>query len=125
MAKLTVIEGKSAADCLKPPPTLGKTGLSLWNRVQQEYAISDVGGLETLFQTCAAADRAGELSAQIDRDGAVIRTPNGSLREHPALRGEMAARSFICRTLARLGITLEPLKPVGRPPGAFGWDGES
>jgi hypothetical protein len=72
MAKLTVIRGESPADSLKP--NLGKIGLSLWNRVQEEYGITDVGGLETLYQLCAAADRAQQLSAQIDQDGPVIRT---------------------------------------------------
>jgi hypothetical protein len=123
MGKLHVIPARTAANLPEPPGKLGKTGLSLWNRVQAEYAITDVGGLELLAQCCAAADRAEALSAQIDRDGAVVRTKNG-LKEHPGLRGELAARSFVCRTLTRLGVTTEPLKQIGRPCGGFGWSGD-
>jgi hypothetical protein len=119
MAKLTVIQG--SADPLK---NLGKFGQSLWNRVQAEYGISDVGGMELLYQACAAADRAEELSALIARDGAVVRGNNGP-REHPALRGEPASRAFVCRTLTRLGVTTEPIKPHGRPAPVIHWDGES
>jgi hypothetical protein len=124
MPRLAVIRGKSANNCLEPPGKLGKSGESLWNRVQTEYGITDVGGLELLYQACSAADRAEELAAQISRDGPIVRTKTG-LKEHPGLRGELAARGFVCRTLGKLGITLEALKPVGRPcSGGLGWDGE-
>jgi hypothetical protein len=37
------------------------------------------------------------------------------MREHPGLKHELAARSFVVRTLARLGLDVEAIKPVGRP----------
>jgi hypothetical protein len=46
----------------KPPRKLGDAGLSLWNRVQSEYGITDVGGVELLMQACLAADRAEALA---------------------------------------------------------------
>jgi hypothetical protein len=119
MAKLTVIQGQSADS----KSNLGKFGQSLWNRVQAEYGIADVGGLELLYQACTAADRAEELSALIARDGAVVRGVNGP-REHPGLRAEMAARAFVVRTLGKLGVTTEPIKPMGRPPSSLHWNGE-
>jgi hypothetical protein len=93
--------------------------LALWNAVQREYAVDDVGGVETLMQCCLMADRAEALAGQITRDGEVIRSKSG-LRSHPAIRDEIACRSFIVRGLARLGVTLEPLKSAGRPSGGLG-----
>lgn len=83
-----------------------------------EYAITDTGGAEILAQACAALDRAEELSAQINADGCTIRGKTG-LREHPAIKGELANRAFVCRNLQRLGLNLEPLKSVGRPAGSY------
>jgi len=42
------------------------------------------------------------------------------LREHPGLKHELAARSFVVRTLARLGLDVEAIKPVGRPAARYG-----
>jgi hypothetical protein len=38
-------------------------------------------------------------------------------KAHPAIAAELAARSFVAKMLQKLGITLEPVKPIGRPPG--------
>jgi hypothetical protein len=103
-----------------PPRKLGEAGNSLWNRVQSEYLIQDVGGVELLMQACLAADRAEELAAIIDSDGARIMTKSGP-KDHPCLKHELAARSFIVRTLQRLGITDEVIKPVGHPTRPTSW----
>jgi hypothetical protein len=95
--------------------------LALWHRIQAEFAIADAGGVELLLQACAALDRAEALRARIDQDGEVVSTRHG-LKAHPALRDEIANRSFIVRTLSRLGVTDEGIKPLGRPPrGGVGW----
>ena|SRR5215467_1890433 len=52
-----------------PPLKLGSAGLSLWNRIQREYEISDAGGVELLCQICCAADTIEALSEQIAVDG--------------------------------------------------------
>jgi hypothetical protein len=85
----------------------------------RQYAISDSGGLELLRQACHAADRAESLRVQIDRDGEVLQTRSG-FRDHPCLRHEIAARGLVCRTLQRLGLEHEALKPIGRPPSGLG-----
>ena len=69
-----------------------------------------------LAHACAALDTAEMCAAQVAANGPVIRTKGGAIREHPALRPELANRSFIVRTLARLGLSDEPLKAIGRPP---------
>jgi Phage terminase, small subunit len=84
-------------------------------------SIADIGGIELLAQACAAVDRAEALAAVIAEDGMMVIAPSGARKLHPAIREERDTRAFVCRTLARLGITLEPKKPIGRPSGGLGW----
>jgi hypothetical protein len=111
---LTAVEPAPAAP--QPPRPLGKHGLALWRKVQHENEIRDVGGREVLAQCCAALDRAESLRAQIDRDGEMIPTAGGGFRDHPGLRHEIQARAFVVRTMTRLGLTSERIRPPGRPP---------
>jgi hypothetical protein len=103
-----------------PPRKLDPPGLSLWNRVQAEYGIADVGGVEILCLAAQALDRAEGLAALIAQDGAVIHTRAGP-KAHPALRDELQARALCARLLVKLGITSEPIKSPGRPASSFGW----
>ena len=114
------IVGKGAESPPNPPQKLGEAGESLWFRVQSEFRIVDVGGQELLLQACLAADRVAELAAIIDADGARVMTKAGP-KDHPCLKHELAARAFICRTLQRLGITDEVIKPVGHPTRPTSW----
>ena len=68
-----------------------------------------------LQQICEAADRVQELAAIIARDGPVVGTKHGP-KDHPLLKHELAARSFVVRSLQRLGLDVEPVKAIGRPP---------
>jgi hypothetical protein len=107
----------------QPPRSLGQPGRNLWNSVMAEYDIQDSGGLELLAQACAGLDRAEALRTEIDRDGEVIRS-RGVIRSHPAIKDELAARAFVVRALARLGLNFEPVRPsVGRPGHGSGWSG--
>lgn len=99
-----------------PPSILGKTGAELWCAIQDEREIVDTGGLETLRQLCLAADRVAQCAAAIKRDGSMIKTKSGELRDNPLLRHELASRAFIIRALSRLGrIATETKQRVGRP----------
>jgi hypothetical protein len=116
-ANLKLIPAAPEPGAVDPPGKLGAVGLSLWRDIVSSYEFSDRGSYETLFQACAAADRAASLRETIDADGEVIRTKMG-IKDHPALKHEIANRSFVVRTLARLGLDLEPLRSgPGRPPG--------
>jgi hypothetical protein len=107
----------------EPPRNLDNHGRSLWDRIMREYDIRDAGGLELLLLACEGIDRIWALRQEIARDGAVIRLRNGAIKEHPALKAEIAVMSFVTRTLARLGLDVEPVRPsVGRPSGT-GWRG--
>jgi hypothetical protein len=100
-----------------PPRTLGPTGQDLWARVQAEFVINDVGGVELLAQCCEAADLVQELAECVAREGKTLQTKTG-LRAHPALRDMLSARAFVVTTLRRLGVTDEPVGRVGRPSGS-------
>jgi hypothetical protein len=108
------VVGNQGSSAREPPRPLGEPGKSLWNRVMSAYAITDVGGKELLFQACAAADRVETLRDQINQEGEIIQTRQG-LRDHPGLKHEIANRSFVVRTLMRLGLDVQPANPVGRP----------
>jgi hypothetical protein len=100
----------------RPPRQLGEHGMQLWRSVLAEYQVDDVAGREMLAQACAGLDRAEGLAAEIAADGGVVRSRAGP-RAHPAIKEELAARSFVVRTLARLGLNSQPLQTtVGRPP---------
>jgi hypothetical protein len=105
----------------EPPSKLGEPGLSLWSAIQTEYRVDDAAGVALLTQACRAADRAEALAAIIERDGMTIDTKIG-MKAHPCIKDELAARAFICRTLQRLGLNLEAVKPIGRP-SRPGWRG--
>jgi hypothetical protein len=96
---------------------LSEHGRRLWDAVNREFVVEDIGSLEALLQACQSLDRAEQLAEQIKHDGVVIVTSNGDLRDHPALKHEVAVRSFTVRTLRGLGLNDEPVRSgVGRPP---------
>ena len=105
---------------ISPPRELGRHGMALWRSVQHDYRIDDAGGTELLAQACAAADRVEALAERISADGEVVSSRAGP-KAHPALRDELAGRAFIVRTLERLGLNVETIKPIGRP--SKGWRG--
>jgi hypothetical protein len=97
-----------------PPRKLGKHGLALWNAITSEFGFDDAAGRELLVQACAALDRAEQCAELIAEQGEIIHTKHGP-KEHPLIKAELQSRAFIVRTLARLGIVDEGIKPVGRP----------
>src|SRR5262245_54149155 len=118
MAKEPDLQIVQPPDDLPPPPSdFGQAGRDLWANIHGDYNIDDAGGIEMLKQACLAADRAARCREQINQDGEIIQTRAGGAKEHPLLRAELAAMAFIVRTLQRLGLNVEPLRPtVGRPP---------
>jgi len=69
-----------------------------------------------------ALDRAEALAAAIARDGDVVYSRTGVPKTHPAVKDELACRSFVVKTLERLGLNIENLKPgPGRLPSPSGW----
>jgi hypothetical protein len=98
-----------------PPANLKPTGRELWQTILHEYEIDDSGSLALLAEACKAADRAAECSKIIDKEGLVIATKMG-VRDHPLMKAELLLRSFVTRTLIRIGVVDPPKNPIGRPP---------
>lgn len=74
-------------------------------------------GLEMLVQICHAADRAAECAKKIEAEGLVVASASGTPRDHPLIRHELAARSFVTKALRALGLNFEALRrSPGRPP---------
>jgi hypothetical protein len=116
---LSVVTPETAEIGLQPPRPLGEPGQKLWNRVQSEYRVTDAGGVEILYQACVACDRAEELAAVIAAEGSMVQTKS-TRKVHPAIKQELELRAFINRALNQLGLAVEPLRSVGRPPQAYG-----
>ena len=110
----------STTTSVPPPRKLGRHGQALWDAVHAQYRIEDIGGQELLCQACTALDRAEALAERIRADGEMIQTRNG-MKCHPAVKEELSARGFIVRTIQKLGLNYEIVKPVGRPGGGIGW----
>jgi len=104
----------------QPPRPLGRYGRDVWDRVMAAYAIEDVGGIEMLTIACQAIDRAECCREEIERAGHMIPSHTG-MRSHPLIRDELQCRALAMRTIDRLGINHEAIKPIGRPPASVGW----
>jgi hypothetical protein len=63
------------------------------------------------------------LAEAIMRDGATVYSDSGVPRSHPGIKDELNARALVVRTLERLGLNVEAVRPVGRPPARAGWTG--
>ena len=118
MAKPSLTLAGPAPTAIQPPRKLGPAGRQLWDGIMSEYAIEDRGGLELLALAGETLDRVQRLAERIDAEGEVVRTKSGP-KAHPALRDELAGRAFVARTLERLGLNIEAVKPVGRPTRAY------
>jgi hypothetical protein len=115
--KFTVVGGSPEPDPIGMPTGLEAAGATLWRQCTTEYDISDCAGAAMLEAACRALDRAERCRKIIDADGEVTMTRAGP-REHCLLKCELASRAFTVRTLARLGLSFEPLRShSGRPPG--------
>jgi len=94
---------------------LGSDGRAFYDAVQAEFAIEDSGGVSILLQACHMLDRAAECRSQVAKEGQTFSTNTGLVRAHPLLAAEAAARAGHIRAVQALGISLEPLKQMGRP----------
>src|SRR5260370_19004372 len=114
----SIISGENPGG--SPPRELGRHGRKLWDDVQAAYGIADRGGIELLAQACGALDLIEALGEAIARDGAIVYGRAGP-KAHPAVKDQLGARAFLVRTLEKLGVTPENIKPrPRRPPSAFG-----
>ena len=111
-----VIPMRAPSNLPQPTRDLGPSGRDLWRSIQADYVITDSGGVEVLMEACAALDRAESLAAQIAADGPTIPGPSGP-RVHPCIAAEIQCRNSVVRSLGKLGLLVEPIRPMGPGPG--------
>ena len=105
------------ASPLDPPPTLSPVAASWWRKIVLEHQVDDSGGRLLLEQALQAFDRLTEARARLAKDGSFIQNRFHEIRPHPALQVERDSRAALLAALKALALDLEPLRPVGRPPG--------
>jgi hypothetical protein len=117
--ELTVIGAEARPDPLTPPDDLASAGSQLWRDLHRDFEITDASGLAMLHQICCTVDKVTEYSATIERDGAMLRTKSG-VKDHPLIRHVLSGRSFIVRSLHKLGLDIiAPRAEAGRPTGDY------
>src|SRR5262249_40146637 len=110
------VVGSTPADTFQPPPNLGPAGASKWQSIMADFVIEDRAGLELLAQLCGACDDLDMTSAVIARDGLMVRTRTGVVKEHPLLHHKTSLVSFIRKTIHGRGLVGARGKAAGRPP---------
>ncbi len=98
------------------PATLGPSGRGLWRIVTAGFALEPHHEI-ILKQACEALDRAEGARARVEAEGLTIRDRFGIDRPHPLLATERDSRTAFLRALAALGLDVEAVGAIGRPPG--------
>lgn len=87
-------------------------------RLAKEYGLDGDAAAELLLDAAMRAfDRAQEAQAIVDAQGVSFIDRFGQQRLSPAVLVERDSRSLMARMLAALRLDVEPLQPIGRPPG--------
>jgi P27 family predicted phage terminase small subunit len=89
----------------RPPAHLRAAGRALWSTVTTEYPMNSTAK-SILVQACESLDRVRASQAEIRRDGATIADRFKQLRQHPALKTEVDARTSLLRCLRLLNFDL-------------------
>ena len=102
----------------KAPSHLSKAAQQWWERIQNEYDISDQAGRLLLQTALEAHDRMKQAQAAIKSDGATVKDRFGQDKGHPLLTTERDSRAQMLAALKQLNLDLEPLRDgPGRPAG--------
>jgi phage terminase small subunit len=119
MLKPVVIPARKPKEKLGTPPPRGLSAeaRSWWQRLSGDYEISDAAGLLLLETALRAFDRVLEARRVLKADGPLVRDRFRQLKPHPALAVERDAALVLLKCLRELHLDLEPVLPIGRPPG--------
>jgi P27 family predicted phage terminase small subunit len=102
---------------ITPPEWLSKEAQTWWERIVQAYGIQDEGGLLLLGTALEALDRMREAQARLNSEGLTVLDKAGQPKPHPLLACERDSRQQMLVALKHLNLDVQPLKPLGRPPG--------
>jgi len=98
----------------KPPKELGAAGRALWNKLQQEYALEDQGGLESLLTAARSEDDIQRMRARLAKDGDLIADRFGQLKASPLLQSIRGAETIKRQALRALNLDIEPPTKGGK-----------
>ena len=102
----------------KHPTRLSDAARTLWQRLRDDFEIEDAHGQHLLTTACESYDRMTEAQALIREHGVCIRDRFGVLKANPACQIERDSRAGMLTALKALRLDIEPLGPIGRPPGS-------
>lgn len=109
----------------KPPKGLRTSGRRLWADVLGDYELTE-HELTVLREACRTADSLDDLQAQLDTDGIMSESSQGS-RVHPALVELRQQRITLARLFAALHMPTgeETDAKVRAPRGVYGIKGSA
>lgn len=100
----------------KTPKTLRtQEGRRWWRAINSNY-ILEAESLLILETALQAFESMRAAEATIEAEGAVYHDRFGQPRQHPAMLNLKESRGAMLRAIQALGLDLEPVGPVGRPP---------
>jgi P27 family predicted phage terminase small subunit len=100
------------------PKSLSRQAAKLWRGIQDEYRITDPGGLLILRSALEAFDRMREAQEILSTEGVTTTDRFGQPKAHPMTTVERDSRAAMLGALKQLNLDLEPLRDSpGRPPG--------
>ena len=99
----------------KVPETVGVYGGKFWRCVLKTYDFDDTI-LMLLERACVALDRAECARKSIEAEGMTVSGRYGQVA-HPSVRQEKDATAQFASLVRQMGLDLEPIQNVGRPPG--------
>jgi phage terminase small subunit len=88
----------------------------LWRVVTRDWLL-DEAALAVLATACRALTQDLQAAALVAKEGLVVRDRWGQAKPNPAVAIRRDAQSTFLRAMKELGLDLEPVGPVGRPPG--------
>jgi len=97
------------------PKGTGRAGRELWRSVMGSFVLDD-HERTLLEQAVAVADTCADLQAVVDRDGPLVRGPDGMDRAHAALVELRQQRILLARLIVALRIPLGDEEQEGRTP---------
>ena len=83
--------------------------------------------VDALFRHWDDAEKSGRSTSAVGFVSSASATSylfihtRGGIKMHPGVKDELACRGFVCKTLHRLGLNVETIKPNGRPAVGIGW----
>ena len=99
-----------------PRGRLSKDARQWWTRIVSQWEL-ETASLLILESALEAYDRMHQAADEVNREGVTIKDQNGIPRKHPAVSVEAEQRGLMLRFFKALGIDLEAVGEMGRPPG--------